>query len=220
MEGNRISFEKEYTELEALAIITKTKRILRELEEMEVGPSAFKLNDEVTVVYNPKSSNWEEPTLYYEFRDRDKDEVRYSFPTGYKFHRTSESLFVTKWEEIKKEIHAEKKAFEEKEKDVFDIEYTREDGIDAILEAFENGANVDISKYLELPDLTDEEKLVFIRDGYGYDLYFEPNQSCDVQSCIERYSNYSPFEINKKLKEWVEENPEKCILPENRNKVN
>lgn len=88
------------------------------------------------------------------------------------------------------------------------------------MEAFENGANIDIAKYLELPDLTDEEKLVFIRSGYGYDLYFEPNQSCDVKSCIERYSGYSSCEINKKLKEWIEENPEKCILSKNRKKFN
>lgn len=212
MKENRISFKKEYTTLEAIAIETKMNRILKELKEMGVGPSAFKLSNEIEAVYTPEMY----PNMEFKFRDSENE-------INDNLLKTSASIFITKWEEIKKEILVEKKAFEEKEMAVCYIEYTREDGIDTIVKAFKNGANVDISKYLELPDLTDEEKLAFVRNGYGYDLCLEENENYHLKDYIVyKFCGHSSISSNdqEKLEKWIKENPDKCILQKNRNRTN
>ena len=216
VENNRISFAKEYTELEKIIIKAQIKRVLAELKEMSVGPSSFKLNDEVMAVYNKKGE------LSFKVKD-DPDSFETYNSRYYSNNYSNLTLFLIQWKDIKKDILLEKGVFEDKEKKVLSVSFTREDGIGTILEAFKNGANVDISKYLELPDLTDKEKEAFVNHGYGYDLYFEESASYDLRNIIRynfcRSSYLSPNE-EKKLKEWIKENPDKCILQKNRNRTN
>ena len=49
--SNRISFAKNYTNIEKMAIDTKISRILKEFSDMEIGPCSFKLNNEITCIY-------------------------------------------------------------------------------------------------------------------------------------------------------------------------
>lgn len=223
--NNRISFVKNYTDIERLAIDTKINRILKEFADMNVGPCAFRLNDEIMCIYCVDSfwhSTSDKNTMGFTFKYRDYDENKSESKNGHYDTYSAKSLFITKYEsEIKQELLEARKTFDESEKSMFDITYTREDGIETILKAKEAGVSIDIASYLELPDLTNDEIRTFIKYGYGYDVYFKEGVSYEIEKDISRIiannsygSLYSDGE--KKLNAWIKENPDKCILPENR----
>lgn len=246
--GNRISFVKGYTDSEILAIDTKINRILKEFADMEIGPCAFRLNDEIMCIYCVNSFGYGsgKDTMGFTFKYRDYDENKSESKNGHYDTYSAKSLFITKYEsEIKQELLEARKTFDESEKSVFDITYTREDGIETILKAYENGAanidfnferedgfnnifkaielgvNIDIDSFLELPDLTNDEIKILLKNGYGYDLYFNKNISYDLKEIVRNkfhiYGHSSmEREAEEKLNAWVKENPEKCLLPENR----
>lgn len=220
--NNRISFVKDYTDSEKLAIGTKINRILKEFSDMKVGPCAFRLNDEVMCIYCDDGSNHyknECGKMNFTFKYRDYDENA-SSKNGHYDTYSAKSLFITKYEsEIKQELLEARKTFDESEKSIFDITYTREDGIETILQAKEAGVNIDIALYLELSDLTDDEIRAFIKHGYGYDMYFKEDVSYEIRDHIAHaFSNSSRLYSSeeKRLNTWIKENPDKCILPENR----
>lgn len=230
--NNRISFVKDYTDSEKLAIDTKISRILKEFSNMKVGPCAFRLNDEVMCVYCVDSFSYNsEKTMGFTFKYRDYDENKLEYKNGHYDTYSAKSLFITKYEsEIKQELLEARKTFDESEKSMFDITYTREDGIKTILQAKEAGVNIDIAPYLELSDLTDDEIRAFIEHGYGYDVYLKEGVSYEIKEYISHIISNIPYShiISKnphgglcsgkaeKLNAWIEKNPDKCILPENR----
>lgn len=126
------------------------------------------------------------------------------------------SLFVAAWEDyLKKEIKKAKNA--ERKYEVFEkaavlpIAYTREDGIDTILMAYEANAEVNIEKYLELKDLAEQEIVDFVRHGYGYNSYKKVSDNVDCE--IEQKLNigYRDYNCAEKVQEWTIENPERCL---------
>lgn len=75
-------------------------------------------------------------------------------------------------------------------------------------------------RQVELPDLTEDEIESFVKVGYGYDMYLKEGISETIKSCISYALTDNLFFIYKddmqKLYDWIEKNPEKCLLPENR----
>jgi len=90
--------------------------------------------------------------------------------------------------------------------------------MDTILAAKNAGVDIDLTPYLELPDLTEDEIESFVKVGYGYDMYLKEGISETIKSCISYAltSNYYNMHNMQKLYDWIEKNPEKCLLPENR----
>lgn len=208
MKNNRISFAKQYTELEKRVIRERFSKVVEELASMEVGYSAFKLNDEVAAFFNPTQKR-----LYFKLNDFDVAVNEDSYQV----------LFLSKWEGIKNELIAEKQAFEESEARVL---CKGKDGVDIVCNKIESGKKVKISKYFDLESLTKEEKLAFIKRGYGYDLYEQSKKwgssNSEVNDAILtsflRYQNqYCSYELNesgnKKLADWIQNNPDKCLRP-------
>lgn len=209
--GNRISFVKSYTKAEKIAINTKIDRILKELSDMQLGPCSFKLSEEVTCIYGRDFGyHNDEMGLTFKYVDYDTYDT-YS----------ARSLFITEYERrLRQDLLNARKVFDLDEKSVFDITYTRADGIETILEAKNAGVDIDLTPYLELPDLTEDEIESFVKVGYGYDMYLKEGVSETIKSCISYALTDNLFFIYKddmqKLYDWIEKNPEKCLLPENR----
>ena len=90
--------------------------------------------------------------------------------------------------------------------------------MDTILAAKNAGVDIDLTPYLELPDLTEDEIESFVKVGYGYDMYLKEGISETIKSCISYAltSNYYNMHNMQKLYDWIEKNTEKCLLPENR----
>lgn len=217
--NNRISFVKNYTNIEKMAIDTKISRILKEFSDMEIGPCSFKLNNEITCIYFLNGSSYPDKfTFIFEYKDNYNN---YSLDKYF-----AKSLFIIKYEsEIKQELLDTRKTFDESEKSVFDITYTREDGFDNIFKAIELGIDINIDSFLELPDLTNDEIKILIKNGYGYDAYFQENIPYEVKNDIKCKAkndirNLQEFrhirDGNEALEIWIKENPNKCILPKNR----
>ena len=191
---------------------------------MKVGPCAFRLNDEIMCIYcvNSFSYGSDKNTMGFTFKYRDYDENKSESKNGHYNTYSAKSLFITKYEsEIKQELLEVRKTFDESEKSMFDIIYTREDGIETILKAKEAGINIDVTPYLELSDLTDDEIRTFIKYGYGYDVYLKEGVSYEIQKDIARIISNNSYgslysDGEKKLNVWIKENPGKCILSENR----
>lgn len=209
--GNRISFVKGYTKAEKIAINTKIDRILKELSDMQLGPCSFKLSEEIICIYG-RNFGYRNDEMGFTFKYVDYDACdTYS----------AKSLFITEYERrLRQDLLNARKVFDLDEKSVFDITYTRADGIDTILAAKNAGVDIDLTPYLELPDLTEDEIESFVKVGYGYDMYLKEGMSETIKSCISYALTDNLFFIYKdemqKLYDWIKENPEKCLLPENR----
>ena len=207
--GNRISFVKNYTKAEKIAINTKIDRILKELSDMQLGPCSFKLSDEITCIYY-RDFGYCNDKMGFTFKYIDYD----AYDTY-----SARSLFITEYErKLRQDLLNARKVFDLDEKSVFDITYTRADGIDTILAAKKAGVDIDLTPYLELPDLTEDEIESFVKVGYGYDIYLKEGMSETIKRCISYAltSNYYNMYNMQKLYDWIEKNPEKCLLPENR----
>ena len=215
--GNRISFVKSYTKAEKIAINTKIDRILKELSDMQLGPCSFKLSEEITCIcYRDRTCskylNGPDYELALSFKFRDDDE-RDTY--------SAKSLFITEYERrLRQDLLNARKVFDLDEKSVFDITYTRVDGIDTILTAKKAGVDIDLTPYLELPDLTENEIESLVKAGYGYDMYLKEGVSETIKSYISYALTDNFFFIYKDdmhiLYDWIEKNPAKCLLPENR----
>lgn len=219
--GNRISFVKEYTKAEKIAINTKINRILKELSDMQLGPCSFKLSEEITCVYCQNVFGCSDNTMGLTFKYKDYDENRTDCRNGHHDTYSAKSLFITEYErKLRQDLLNARKVFDLDEKSVFDITYTRADGMDTILEAKNAGFDIDLAPYLELPDLTEDEIENFVKAGYGYDMYLKEGVSETIKNCISyalARNNYSIYKGDmQKLYDWIEKNPEKCLLPENR----
>lgn len=209
--GNRISFVKSYTKAEKIAINTKIDRILKELSDMQLGPCSFKLSEEIICIYG-RDFGYRNDEMGFTFKYVDYD----AYDTY-----SARSLFITEYERrLRQDLLNARKVFDLDEKSVFDITYTRADGMDTILAAKEAGVDIDLTPYLELPDLTEDEIESFVKVGYGYDMYLKEGVSETIKSCISYALTDNLFFIYKddmqKLYDWIEKNPEKCLLPENR----
>ena len=219
--GNRISFVKSYTKAEKIAINTKIDRILKELSDMQLGPCSFKLSEEVTCVYCQNRIGYSDSTMELTFKYKDYDENATNQRDGHYDTYSARSLFITEYERrLRQDLLNARKVFDLDEKSVFDITYIRADGMDTILAAKEAGVDIDLTPYLELPDLTEDEIESFVKVGYGYDMYLKEGVSETIKSCISYALTDNLFFIYKddmqKLYDWIEKNPEKCLLPENR----
>ena len=209
--GNRISFVKSYTKAEKIAINTKIDRILKELSDMQLGPCSFKLSEEIICIYG-KDFGYRNDEMGFTFKYVDYD----AYDTY-----SARSLFITEYERrLRQDLLNARKVFDLDEKSVFDITYTRADGIDTILAAKEAGVDIDLTPYLELPNLTENEIESFVKAGYGYDMYLKEGVSETIKSYISYALTENCFFIYKDdmhiLYDWIEKNPEKCLLPENR----
>lgn len=218
--GNRISFVKEYTKAEKIAINTKIDRILKELSDMQLGPCSFKLSEEVTCVYC-KNFGYHNDEMGFTFKYKDYDENKNEQRNGHYDTYSAKSLFITEYERrLRQDLLNARKVFDIDEKSVFDITYTRADGMDTILAAKEAGVDIDLTPYLELPDLTGNEIESFVKAGYGYDMYLKEGVSETIKSYISYALTDNFFFIYKDdmhiLYDWIEKNPAKCLLPENR----
>ena len=169
--GNRISFVKGYTKTEKIAINTKIDRILKELSDMQLGPCSFKLSEEITCIYCQNSFHYSsDKTMGLTFKYKDYDENDSEYRNGHYDTYSAKSLFITEYERrLRQDLLNARKVFDLDEKSVFDITYTRADGMDTILEAKNAGVDIDLTPYLELPDLTEDEIESFVKVGYGYD---------------------------------------------------
>lgn len=220
--GNRISFVKGYTKTEKIAINTKIDRILKELSDMQLGPCSFKLSEEITCIYCQNSFHYSsDKTMGLTFKYKDYDENDSEYRNGHYDTYSARSLFITEYERrLRQDLLNARKIFDLDEKSIFDITYTRADGIDTILAAKNAGVDIDLTPYLELPDLTEDEIESFVKVGYGYDMYLKEGMSETIKSCISYALTDNLFFIYKdemqKLYDWIEKNPEKCLLPENR----
>lgn len=218
--GNRISFVKGYTKAEKIAINTKIDRILKELSDMQLGPCSFKLSEEITCVYCQNVFGFSDNTMGLTFKYKDYDENRTDYRNGHHDTYSAKSLFITEYErKLRQDLLNARKVFDLDEKAVFDITYTRADGMDTILEAKNAGVDIDLTPYLELPDLTEDEIKSFVKVGYGYDMYLKEGVSKTIKNNISYALTKVPY-IGESdmhiLYDWIKENPEKCILPENR----
>ena len=156
--GNRISFVKGYTKAEKIAINTKIDRILKELSDMQLGPCSFKLSEEITCVYCQNVFGYSDNTMGLTFKYKDYDENRTDCRNGHHDTYSAKSLFITEYErKLRQDLLNARKVFDLDEKAVFDITYTRADGMDTILAAKNAGVDIDLTPYLELPDLTEDE---------------------------------------------------------------
>lgn len=220
--GNRISFVKGYTKAEKIAINTKIDRILKELSDMQLGPCSFKLSEEITCIYCQNGFRCSsDKTMGLTFKYKDYDENDSEYRNGHYDTYSAKSLFIIEYERrFRQDLLNARKVFDLDEKSVFDITYTRADGIDTILAAKNAGVDIDLTPYLELPDLTEDEIESFVKVGYGYDMYLKEGMSETIKSCISYALTDNLFFIYKdemqKLYDWIEKNPEKCLLPENR----
>ena len=208
--GNRISFVKSYTKAEKIAINTKIDRILKELSDMQLGPCSFKLSEEIICIYG-RDFGYRNDEMGFTFKYVDYD----AYDTY-----SARSLFITEYERrLRQDLLNARKVFDLDEKSVFDITYTRADGIDTILAAKEAGVDIDLTPYLELPDLTESEIESFVKAGYGYDMYLKEGVSETIKSYIS-YALTGGYHMYKDdmhiLYDWIEKNPAKCLLPENR----
>lgn len=242
--GNRISFVKGYTKAEKIAINTKIDRILKELSDMQLGPCSFKLSEEITCIYCQNSFHYSsDKTMGLTFKYKDYDENDSEYRNGHYDTYSAKSLFITEYERrLRQDLLNARKIFDLDEKSVFDITYTRADGMDAILEAKNAGVDIDLTPYLELPDLTEDEIESFVKAGYGYDYYLtfkdevhygiecgygKQISSYDdklkrsiARNIMEQFDGNTNYYLGskelQKLYDWIEKNPEKCLLPENR----
>lgn len=212
--GNRISFVKSYTKAEKIAINTKIDRILKELSDMQLGPCSFKLSEEIICIYG-RDFGYRNDEMGFTFKYVDYD----AYDTY-----SARSLFITEYERrLRQDLLNARKFFDLDEKSVFNITYTRADGMDTILAAKEAGVDIDLTPYLELPDLTEDEIESFVKAGYGYDMYLKEGVSETIKSCISyvlNSNNYPSYmyedDIQKFIYVWMKKNPAKCLLPENR----
>lgn len=212
--GNRISFVKSYTKAEKIAINTKIDRILKELSDMQLGPCSFKLSEEIICIYG-RDFGYRNDEMGFTFKYVDYD----AYDTY-----SARSLFITEYERrLRQDLLNARKVFDLDEKSVFNITYTRADGMDTILAAKEAGVDIDLTPYLELPDLTEDEIESFVKAGYGYDMYLKEGVSETIKSCISyvlNSNNYPSYmyedDIQKFIYAWMKKNPAKCLLPENR----
>ena len=208
---NIISFRKKYTEAEKIALHTKIERIRKWLDKHGAGYCHFVLDDGFSAIYQPngnKQLKQSEISFY--------SESEFYSPDGSLNLYFARSLFVAVWEDyLKKEI--EKARHAEREYEVFEkaavlpIAYTREDGIDTILMAYEANAEVNIEKYLELKDLAEQEIVDFVRHGYGYNSYKKVSDNVDCEIKQKLNIGYYDHNCAEKVQEWTRENPERCL---------
>lgn len=187
---NRISFDKEYSEIEKIIIDTRIDDILQEFKTLEIGPSAFKLSEEITCIYciqNFSESN-KEYGFVFEYEDynttADKSVGRI-YNTYY-----AKSLFIKKY---KKEL----KEMLNNEKEDLDI-----------------GDEEDFFYFS-----TCEELKILIQNGYGYNVYnsdrVKEEFRTEINSLIRNKlncANAPDQTICEIINEWETKNPEKCLF--------